>query len=94
MQPELTPERAARAAGVFNATAFEPVDLGGGWRARYLHCGVTPPSYWRSGRHPSPCEVHKHPYFEACHAPIGRGGFTTWAPDLERPVRAGDTAEP
>jgi AraC-like DNA-binding protein len=83
-------ERITRAVAALNACRVEPVPYGC-LRVRYLHWGVTPPDYWKPGRHPNPCAVHKHPYFEVCHAFTGRGAFQRYAPDETGRVAAGDT---
>ncbi|HYF51939.1 MAG TPA: AraC family transcriptional regulator [Planctomycetota bacterium] len=78
------------AVAALNAMPSVAVSFGA-LRVRYLHWGVTPPDYWRSARHPNPCERHKHPYYEVCHAFEGRGAFETFSPHTQREISAGDT---
>jgi AraC-like DNA-binding protein len=83
-------ERITRAVAALNAGRCEPVACGH-LSVRFLHWGVTPPAYWQSRRHPNPCEIHKHPYYEVCHAFTGRGGFQTCKPDGAQKIQDGDT---
>jgi AraC-like DNA-binding protein len=83
-------DRVTRAIGILNTLKLAPVPFGP-LQVRYLHWGVTPPAYWLSRRHPNPCQTHKHPYYEICHAFAGEGTFTCFDPDQESKVVEGDT---
>jgi AraC-like DNA-binding protein len=83
-------ERLARAVCVLNTVKLPPLAFDR-LQVRYRHWGVTPPAYWRSQHHPNPCETHKHPYYEICHAWTGRGKFSAFEPDAQWEVNAGDT---
>ena len=83
-------ERLSRAIGALNTLRPSPLAFGA-LQVRYLHWGVTPPAYWRSQRHPNPCERHKHSFYEICHAFTGKGHFTTFEPNGHREVGEGDT---
>ncbi|HXD51342.1 MAG TPA: helix-turn-helix domain-containing protein, partial [Burkholderiales bacterium] len=83
-------ERVSRAIGILNTLRLPAIRFGR-LSLRYLHWGVTPPAYWTSRRHANPCEIHKHSYYEICHALTGKGTFTALNPVLELPVAEGDT---
>ena len=67
MNREWDMEQVVHAVGALNSMALPPF-LVDGLQVHVHHWGVTPPAYWRSGRHPNPCVIHKHPNFEICHA--------------------------
>lgn len=82
--------RVSRAVGMLNTLKPAPISFGP-LRVKFLHWGVTPPAYWLARRHPNPCEIHKHSYFEICHALTGRGHFHAFNPEFEARVAKGDT---